>query len=97
MLAKIAGTPNPKEEVLELITALNMESFQHTRIGNYFKGGLSGGERKRTAIAQQLISNPQVILMDEPTTGLDSKSAFDVIQILRCLADNGRTVLCVVH
>jgi ABC-type multidrug transport system ATPase subunit len=45
----------------------------------------------------ELITNPAVILLDEPTTGLDSASALSVMQILRGLADAGKTVVCTVH
>ena len=59
--------------------------------------GLSGGERKRTSIGLELITEPSLIFLDEPTTGLDSKSALNVASLLKMLAKNGRTVITTIH
>ena len=48
--------------------------------------GISGGERKRTSIAFELMSDPAVMFLDEPTSGLDSLTAFIIVQYLRKLA-----------
>ena len=55
--------------------------------------GISGGERKRTSIGVELISNPSLIFLDEPTTGLDSYTATSLMKILKNLANSGRTVV----
>lgn len=65
--------------------------------GSGLKRGLSGGERKRLSIGCQLISNPSLIFMDEPTTGLDSFAAYSVIRTLSKLALQGRTVIFTIH
>jgi len=58
---------------------------------------LSGGERQRVALARALANDPQVIFADEPTGNLDSKSGRLVIEALRAVAGEGRTVLIVTH
>ncbi len=59
--------------------------------------GVSGGERKRTAVAVELVTQPSVLLCDEPSTGLDAATALRLMQTLRALADGGLTVLCSIH
>ena len=59
--------------------------------------GISGGEKKRTSIATGMVTNPSVVFLDEPTTGLDSKSALDVAAILKMMAANGRTLVSTIH
>jgi len=61
------------------------------------KGGVSGGERKRCAIGMELVTNPSILFLDEPTTGLDTYTAFSVIDTLRQLAMTGRTVVATIH
>ncbi|MEU3507212.1 FHA domain-containing protein [Streptomyces longwoodensis] len=58
---------------------------------------LSGGQRKRVSVALELLTKPSLIFLDEPTSGLDPGMDRDVMQLLRGLADDGRTVLVVTH
>ncbi|MFE7318149.1 FHA domain-containing protein [Streptomyces sp. NPDC057555] len=58
---------------------------------------LSGGQRKRVSVALELLTKPSLIFLDEPTSGLDPGMDRDVMQLLRSLADDGRTVLVVTH
>lgn len=64
---------------------------------DHLSSELSGGQRQRVAIARALANNPAIIMADEPTGNLDSKSTIDVMNIFRGLHDEGRTILLVTH
>ena len=81
-------------------TVLKRLGIFHVRdsvIGDDRKRGLSGGERKRVSIGLELVANPALLCLDEPTTGLDSASAEVVVDLLRSLADDGHTIICILH
>jgi len=78
--------PEIEQKVHLLLSDLNLQSCKNNRIGNDLIRGVSGGERKRTSIGVELISDPKIIFLDEPTTGLDSFNAFGVVQNLCELA-----------
>jgi ABC-type multidrug transport system ATPase subunit len=59
--------------------------------------GISGGERKRTSIGVELITNPSLIYLDEPTTGLDSVTALQITKLLAALAKTGRNIVSTIH
>ena len=85
-------------KVQDMIKKLNLENCKNTKIGNNFIRGVSGGERKRTSIGVELISDPQIVFLDEPTTGLDSYNAFDVVKNLCSLPkEYGKIVIFTIH
>ncbi|MBR8838051.1 MAG: DevA family ABC transporter ATP-binding protein [Stigonema ocellatum SAG 48.90 = DSM 106950] len=65
---------------------------------DYYADSLSGGQKQRVAIARALVSNPKLVLADEPTAALDSKSGRDVVELMQRLAkEQGCTILMVTH
>lgn len=95
---KLQGTYDEKiRRVEDIIKELRLNKCQNTKIGGPLIKGVSGGERKRTSIGVELITDPQLIFLDEPTTGLDSFTATSVMETLRDLALTGRTVISTIH
>ena len=83
--------------VEEVILELGLKECADTRIGNHQHKGCSGGEKRRTSIGVQLLSNPSILFLDEPTTGLDATSAFQLVRTLKGLARKGRTIVTTIH
>ena len=87
----IAGKPRQKRAV-EIAESLGISH----RLDHYITE-ISGGEKQRVAIARALINDPRLVLADEPTGNLDSKTGEKVIEILQGLTDEGKTVVAVTH
>lgn len=83
--------------VEEVILELGLKECADTRIGNSQHRGCSGGEKRRTSIGVQLLANPSVLFLDEPTTGLDATSAHQLVRTLKALANKGRTIVTTIH
>jgi ABC-type multidrug transport system ATPase subunit len=69
-----------------------LEKCADTYIGGYVVKGISGGERKRTSIAYEVIADPPVVMIDEPTSGMDSFTSVVIMKYLRQLALTGKTI-----
>jgi ABC-type multidrug transport system ATPase subunit len=86
------------QRITNLIHRLGLDKCQNTVIGNDLQKTISGGERKRTSIGVELITDPSVILLEEPTSGLDSFMAKSVCKLLQDLAHNeGKTIIATIH
>ncbi|KAJ3155417.1 hypothetical protein HDU86_004319 [Geranomyces michiganensis] len=83
--------------VESVLLELNLKECADTIIGDDRRKGCSGGEKRRVSIGVQLLVNPSVIYMDEPTTGLDSTTSLSLIETLVSLCRNGRTVCISIH
>lgn len=86
-----------KRVVDEVIMELGLKEAADTRVGNHVNRGLSGGEKRRVSLGVQMLANPSVLFLDEPTTGLDASSAFQLVRTLKNLAAKGRTVVVTIH
>jgi putative ABC transport system ATP-binding protein len=85
-----------KNEQLELAETILKKVHLETKMKRLIND-LSGGEQQRVAIARALINDPMILLTDEPTGNLDSKTSEDIMKIFKELNDNGKTVLMVTH
>lgn len=79
-----------QRRVNQVIDLLHLNNCADTMIGSALaKGGISGGEKKRVAIGMELITNPSLLFLDEPTTGLDTYTAYSVVSTISSLAASG--------
>ena len=91
---RVLGLPLATQQ-RKTFQVLKWVGLQHRM--NAFPEELSGGEQQRVAIARALVSDPQLVLADEPTGNLDAESGELVLSLLRGIADEGRAVLLVTH
>ncbi|KAG9344567.1 hypothetical protein JZ751_011239, partial [Albula glossodonta] len=86
-----------RKKVGMVMAELSLSHVAHSVIGGRIFPGISGGERRRVSIATQLLQDPKVILLDEPTTGLDSMMANQIVVLLANLAKRDRIVVVTIH
>ncbi|KOF57864.1 glycosyl transferase family 8 [Clostridium sp. DMHC 10] len=87
MIAKLRHLKNPRQVADDLLNRFGLADAAERRVSTY-----SGGMRRRLDISMSLIGKPQLIFLDEPTTGLDPKARIEVWKTIKELAENGTTV-----
>lgn len=89
------GEKNGRAE--EILLKMGLKECADNLIGNELIKGISGGEKRRVSIAIQILTDPKVLLLDEPTSGLDAFTAMSIIEVLKGLAAEGRTLVMTIH
>jgi len=91
-LVKSVSKADASKIAMELLTKVKLEDK-----ANSYPGDLSGGQKQRVAIARSLAMKPKVILFDEPTSALDPETIGDVLSVMKDLAQENFTIVCVTH
>jgi hypothetical protein len=81
----------------EVLLQMGLKDCANSIVGSNLVKGISGGERRRCTIAIQILTDPHILLLDEPTSGLDGFTAASIMDVLRGLADQGRTIIMTIH
>uniref|UniRef100_A0A8B9FWQ8 Broad substrate specificity ATP-binding cassette transporter ABCG2 n=1 Tax=Amazona collaria TaxID=241587 RepID=A0A8B9FWQ8_9PSIT len=92
-LPKSVKEHEKNERVNQIIKELGLSKVADLKVGTQFTRGVSGGERKRTSIGMELIIDPDILFLDEPTTGLDASTANAVL----LMAKEGKTIIFSIH
>ncbi|XVE89504.1 hypothetical protein DITRI_Ditri20bG0002000 [Diplodiscus trichospermus] len=96
-LAPQIDSKTKAEFVNQVLETIELDGIKDALVGIPGVSGLSTEQCKRLTIAVELVANPSVISMDEPTTGLDARAAAIVMRAVKNVADTGRTIVCTIH
>ncbi len=94
---KDLGEQELSDKVMQVLSSLGLDKRAHLKVGNPLQKTISGGQRKRLNIALELIREPSVLFVDEPTSGLSSRDSENVMDLLRELALKGKLIFVVIH
>ncbi|KAL2477803.1 ABC transporter G family member 37 [Forsythia ovata] len=83
--------------VKDVLETIELDGIKDELVGKPGISGLSTEQRKRLTIAVELVANPSIIFMDEPTTGLDARAAAIVMRAVKNVTNTGRTIVCTIH
>lgn len=86
------GVKKRKENIKEVIKVANLEGYLHKKVSQ-----LSGGLKRRLNIAVSLLSHPEILIMDEPTVGMDISSRAEMVEFIKVLSSHGTTIIYVSH
>jgi ABC-type multidrug transport system ATPase subunit len=86
-----------KKKVLDLLALIGLGDVKHLKVGSPLEKTISGGQRKRLNIALELIREPAVLFVDEPTSGLSSRDSENIMDMLKELALKGKLIFVVIH
>lgn len=86
-----------QDKVMDVLTSLGLDHIRDLRVGSVLDKKISGGQRKRLNIALELIREPGVMFVDEPTSGLSSRDSENVIDLLKELSIKGKIIFVVIH
>jgi ABC-2 type transport system ATP-binding protein len=92
MNARLHGLPDPEKAAERAIDIVDLRAAMHRRIGGYSKG-----MRQRAKIAGALVHEPRIVLLDEPFNGMDPAQRMQMMELLRGLAEQGKTILISTH
>ncbi|CAN6878213.1 unnamed protein product [Brassica oleracea] len=96
-LPSTINSETKKAIVREVLETIELEDIKDSIVGLPGVSGLTTEQRKRLTIAVELVANPSIIFMDEPTTGLDARAAAIVMRAVKNITETGRTVVCTIH
>lgn len=85
------------EVVVGVLDVLELGPIADRMLGNETIPGLAPGQMKKVTIGVELVANPSILFLDEPTTGLDSRTALNIMRLVKKIAQTGRAVLCTIH
>lgn len=92
------GKTECAERIDFLLAAFGLSDLSDSLIGTTTRKGVSGGQKRRVSVASQLVTGPRLLFLDEPTSGLDSAAAFEVVSLLKILAEkhgvSGHCIFC---